>query len=199
MGREFFRLVLIAPFLAGLWADAAFARQEPVVLRRVWSERTRDPELQTAIQRSLADSTNDTENSVYYYNRVDLNGDGKPEVLVYLFGGSLCGTGGCVLIVFRTQGGEYRPVSEIALAQNPIIVSERRTHGWNDLIMKVAGGGVRQRYYAVLHFNGKTYPENPTTPPAMRLMYSARGIAYLVGNGAVGSGIPLYRGSGKTR
>src|SRR5215471_4534709 len=64
----------------------------------------------------------------YYYNRVDLDGDGEPEVLVYLFGPHVCGTGGCGALVFKSTRGGYRIVGNIVLARNPIIVSEHKTH-----------------------------------------------------------------------
>src|SRR5919199_4534738 len=44
----------------------------------------------------------------YSYNRVDLNNDGRPEVVVYLVGSYTCGTGGCTTLIFTPRGQEYR-------------------------------------------------------------------------------------------
>ena len=138
-------------------------------LRRVFSEKAPEELLEHAILETLPDYTGqnmDGEESLarYYYNRVDLNGDGQPEVLVYLVGSYICGTGGCNLLVFRELQDSYQLISEISLVNQPVIVSITRTRGWNDLIVFVAGGGARARH-AVLRFNGRTYPDNPSDAP----------------------------------
>ena len=46
-------------------------------------------------------------------------------------------------------------------AWNPIVVSRRKTQGWHNLIMLVAGGGVRPGYWTELRFNGTSYPDDP--------------------------------------
>jgi hypothetical protein len=182
-----------------LWAalillqTAVVARSQhsarPQITRRVKSERVRDEKLEEAIRRSFPEYPKMLEGEIdYYYNRVDLDGDGKPEVLVFLFGPQVCGTGGCDALVFKSAKGGYRVVGDIALARNPIIVSEHKTHGWRDLIMFIAGGGVRPGYYSVVPFNGKQYPENPSGEP---LSFRQRGTAYLVGSPVIGSGIVL--------
>lgn len=129
------------------------------------SENSRDAELNKAIIKWITSTGGNFTNEdfrrlSYYYNRVDLNGDGKPEVLVYLVGGSpSCGTGGCHTLIFKRVGTGYDLVSEIGLTRLPIIVTERRTNGWKDLIILTVGGGARANYWLV-RFNGRTYPEN---------------------------------------
>ncbi len=120
-----------------------------------------------------------------------MNGDAAPEVLVYVFGQMVCGTGGCNAFVFQSLRGEYNLVTEFSPARNPIIVSEQKTRGWHDLIMFVAGGGVLPGYYAVLSFDGTTYPDNPTVERAAPLKFRARGTAYLVGSASSKSGMIL--------
>ena len=169
----------------------------PFVTEQLKPEPERDAALEAAIKDPDGDGRPDNHDpdgnlwTHYYYNRVDLNGDGRPEVLVYLFGPYMCGSGGCNTLVFRrTEAGPYQLVADIALTNNPVVVSERRTNGWNDLITLVAGGGARA-HYAVLRFDGKTYPNNPTTPPAVPLRARARGKAYLVGSGEKETGFAL--------
>ncbi len=82
-------------------------------------------------------------------------------------------------------------MTNIALARNPIIVSQRKTRGWNDLIMYVVGGGIQPGYYTVLHFDGRTYPDNATVDPAAPLKTRAKGVAYLVGEASYETGIVL--------
>lgn len=169
----------------------------PVVTAEFKPEPERDARLEAAIKDPDGDGRPDNHDpggdlwTHYYHNRVDLNGDGRPEVLVYLFGPYMCGSGGCNTLVFRQTGaGDYKLVADISLTNNPVVVSERRTKGWNDLITLVSGGGVRA-HYAVLRFDGKTYPNNPTSPPAAPLRARARGRAYLVGSGERGTGFAL--------
>src|SRR5215467_12731274 len=67
-------------------ASTSVAQQgpKPVILRRAQPEKFRDKKLEHAIMRVLPEVGSDSENPVYYYyNRVNLSGDGKPEVLVY--------------------------------------------------------------------------------------------------------------------
>jgi hypothetical protein len=169
---------------------------KPFVTGRVGPEAARDAKLEAAIKDPDGDGRPDNHDpegtfwTRYYYNRVDLNGDGEPEVLVYLFGPYMCGSGGCNLLVFRREGDAYKLVSDISLARNPVVVSEHRTNGWNDLIFLVAGGGVRA-HYAVLRFNGKSYPDNATADPVLPLGAPARGKEYLAGSGEKETGLAL--------
>jgi hypothetical protein len=175
-------------------ASISVAQQgpKPVILRRAQPEKFRDKKLEHAIMTVLPEVGSDSENPVYYYyNRVDLNGDGKPEVLVYIFGAPVCGTGGCTALVFQAEGSEYKLISQITPARNPIVVSQTRTHGWKDLIIFIAGGGVQPGYYAVLEFDGQQYPQNPTVAPAKPLKLRSKGVAYVNGNGIAGSGLLL--------
>lgn len=194
MKSRSFQLLACMHLILFVLASISAAQQgpKPVILRRAQSEKFRDNKLEQAIMRVLGEVGRDSENPVYYYyNRVDLSRDGKPEVLVYVFGRSVCGTGGCSALVFQAEDNEYKLISEIVPARNPIIVSQSHTHGWKDLIMLVVGGGVQSGYYAVLEFNGQQYPQNPTVAPAKPLKFRAKGVAYVNGSGIAGSGIIL--------
>jgi hypothetical protein len=72
-------------------------------------------------------------------------------------------------------------------------VSPHRRNGWNDLIVFVSGGGIQPGYYAVLPFDGKKYPENPTIEPAMPLRERVKGMAYLAGADKAESDIVVSR------
>lgn len=101
----------------------------------------------------------------YAKSEVDLDGDGTPEVLVYVGGSILCGTGGCNLEVLKRDGGQLKRISDISVVQLPVGMLESKTNGWRDLAVSVSGGGV-QSATMKLPFDGKTYADNPTVSPA---------------------------------
>jgi hypothetical protein len=114
----------------------------------------------------------------YAHNRIDLNGDRQDEVVATVIGPYTCGTGGCNLYVFQSSPAGLRPVSRMSLFKPPLVVSDQRHNGWRDLITRVridAGHG----HYARLPFNGRTYPSNPSTPPAEPLRRPLPGVALL--------------------
>lgn len=149
-----------------------------------YSETSADPKLEKVILQTIPDYSKDASDNPdqflrYYYNRIDLNGDGRPETVVYLSGRYVCGTGGCEVLIFEFTGQGYKLISDISLARNPVIVSDRKTRGWNDLIMYVAGGGIMRGYYTVLRFDGQKYPENPTVEPALNSISTVKGKALI--------------------
>ena len=120
----------------------------------------------------------------------DLNGDGRPEALIYAMataesdsGSDLCGSGGCDLNILALSKTGYRQVSSISITRPPIRVLTTVTHGWHDIGVLVGGGGIIPGYEARLRFNGITYPSNPTVLQAIRL----RGVAGKVVIGSVPS------------
>lgn len=105
----------------------------------------------------------------------DLNRDGHPEALVYAIASrdgdgqaNFCGSGGCLLYVLFLTANGYRKVTAITITRPPIRVLRTMSHGWQDISVQVAGGGISPRYEARLRFNGRTYPSNPSMPPATR-------------------------------
>ncbi len=118
----------------------------------------------------------------YTWNRVDLNGDGRAEVVAQVVGPMVCGTGGCPLLIFREPSpGRLELITRMSLFKDPLIVAERRHNGWKELITRVrvdAGSG----YYAELRHDGRTYPTNPSVAPAIPLRRPEPGTAYLAWN-----------------
>ncbi len=130
---------------------------------------------QPAGQRSIADEslkkflqnyTSDPQDRTtrYFYAPVDLKGDRK-EIIVYLTGPEWCGSGGCTALILSADDSSYRVVTKLTVAQRPIRVLAATSNGWHSLGVWVRGGGVQAGYEAVLSFNGKTYPSNPTLAP----------------------------------
>jgi len=107
--------------------------------------------------------------SSYKQARADLNGDGRPEILLYVTDADSCGSGGCSLVVLSPQGNSYRAVLHSTVTQLPIRLFPTFTPGWRDIGVTVSGAGITKRYTALLRFNGRPYPNNPTVPPATPL------------------------------
>lgn len=108
----------------------------------------------------------------YAHASVDLNGDGTDEVLAYVMGPMVCGSGGCNLYVLEPQGedgGEgWRVVTRTSVTRTPVGVLTTSTNGWRDLAVSIGGGGA-QAGWVRLTYDGRTYPTNPTAPPATPL------------------------------
>lgn len=104
----------------------------------------------------------------YVYHSVDLNGDRQDEVIVQVIGPMTCGTGGCSTLILQpsadTNDATYDVVTQMSLANFPMVVSDRTSHEWNNLLVMVSGGGAEPGYRQ-LKFDGQSYPTNPTLEP----------------------------------
>ena len=133
-----------------------------------------------AVEAQLRKMCSDDDGEVrYFLNWFDLNGDGIPEALVHVRGPQVCGTSGCDTHIFWKRSGNYELISTIGLSRPLVIAALGRSHGWPNLIVFVAGGGVLPGYYAELRLNGKTYPDNPTVAPAKPLKGRPHGIVLI--------------------
>lgn len=151
-----------------------------------------DPALETAIRGAVLSRSARgaiASEARYVYNRLDLDGDGRFEVLVYVLGPEFCGTGGCSLMIFRRVADGFVLVKSIPAARPPVIVSPVRTAGWHDLLYQRSGGGA-QATWVRLTFNGVEYvpgaqrPVGPVPPEGRR---------FLTGDLAYETAIPLPR------
>jgi heat shock protein HslJ len=125
------------------------------------SETEPDADLEAAIRDVYRDyrNQNSANPARYHYNRVDLNGDRRPDVLVYLTGQYFCGSGGCTILVFQSTGRGYRAVGTIPTSRSPIIITDNQTNSWKDLIRPTSGGGARLNY-SWLRFQRGEYRED---------------------------------------
>jgi hypothetical protein len=108
----------------------------------------------------------------YVAAETDLNGDGRAEIVVYVTDPGYCGSGGCLTLVLEPDGRTYRIVMRATVSWPPIRVLSTRSHGWRDLGVMVAGGGIHQ-HEARMRFDGRRYPSNPTVPPAIPMKREA--------------------------
>lgn len=146
--------------------------------KKIEYSKSRDKQIEKALQRWAED---DNSNDIrYHYNKVDLNGDGKLDAIVFASGNFVCGSGGCVMLIFKNINEEFKLITEMSVSRPPLIVLSTLTKGWKDLAMFISGGGAKP-FWAVLKFNGHSYPENPTVAPAISKNRKFEGIEYLSG------------------
>ena len=124
---------------------------------------------QAALEASLQQflSAWDKESTPHITAFEDLNEDGKPEAIVYL-SNPWCGSGGCTTLILKQDKSSWKVVTKIVGAQSPIRVLSKTSHGWHNIGVLVAGGGIIDGYEAELAFNGKTYPKYPANIPARK-------------------------------
>jgi len=125
----------------------------------------------------------------YFATFVDLTEGGRPQVIVYFTDQHSCGTGGCTTLILAPAGSSYKVITSITIGWPPIRVLSTGTNGWHDLGIWVQGGGIQPGYEAALRFDGRTYPRNPSVPPARPLVEKEAG-KVVVPKDAVG--VPLY-------
>jgi hypothetical protein len=93
---------------------------------------------------------------------VDLNSDGLLDSVVLALGSGYCGSGGCTLAIFKGTAAGFEAVSDSTLTREPIYVLPEVRSGWHTLSVLVSGGGAEPGQ-ALLRFDGKKYPRNPST------------------------------------
>lgn len=161
--RILIQAVLFSLLAAGLCvADAQQKRQE----------------LRADAQKSLEhflQALDDSEQTRYAAAFRDLDGDGTPEAIVYLAGPGWCGSGGCNMLILKRNGDSWKEVTTTTITQLPIRVLKSTSHGWHNIAVWVAGGELLHGYEAELRFDGKTYPANPSVPPARKLRTKVEG------------------------
>jgi hypothetical protein len=120
-----------------------------------------DDSLKIFLRRYLANSRSEKrEPTRYSAALLDLKGDGKREVIVYISGSFYCGTGGCTTLILAPKASSFRVLSKIFTSRTPIRVLETGSHGWHDISVTERGGYGGEGPYAYegkISFNGKSY------------------------------------------
>lgn len=155
-----------------------------------------DPALEAAILAASPDlrpSVGSTAGGMgrisYVHGRTDLDGDGRQEVLVYLMGPYVCGTGGCTLQVFRQEARGYRLITSFPTSRLPVIVPAAGRSRWRDLWRMQSGGGAPATWVREV-FDGRGYRSKERIPAAGG---TPVGTTVLSGHPSLADGAPLVR------
>lgn len=122
--------------------------------------------LRKFLQHYVKDRSYDYRATKYFAVFARLTGTSMPQAIVYFTDQDSCGSGGCTMLILTPEDTSYKIVTSISIARLPIRVLVTESHGWHDIGVWVQGGGIQPGYEARLSFNGKSYPSNPTVPPA---------------------------------
>lgn len=160
-------------------------------LSQIWyvlSENSQDLALERAIVRSLGGETKFTR---YYYNRVDLNDDGKHEVIVYLVTPNINDTKEYPILIFQPEGKGYRLVSHIGYGTAPIIVTEQMSYGWKDIVIHSKHQGESNYWFA--QFDGEQYLGGAHSGRSYEVPsnIAVSGMAYIADEISLDSGLEL--------
>ncbi|MBC2854961.1 hypothetical protein H3N56_00380 [Cetobacterium sp. 2A] len=128
----------------------------------------------------------------YLYNKIDLDGDKKPEIIVYAYGPMVGGTGGDSGLILKERSEGYDTISKFTNLRVPIIISDKTTHGWKDIILEVYGGGGPSGT-VVMKFDGKKYPSNPSVQALLPKNTKVNGVKILSDNLSENPGISLEK------
>lgn len=113
----------------------------------------------------------------YLYNKVNLRNFSEYEILAYLEGPKFCSEKGGTLLVVEKRNDDYIINSEIRGIIPPIIISDNKNNGYNDLIVKIMNNGDEE--FRILKYNGNSYPINPLNGEKLKKGIKISGIAVI--------------------
>jgi hypothetical protein len=71
------------------------------------------------------------------------------------------------MVVLKAANDHFTPVAAIGPVRGPLLVSNSRTDGWRDLIVRISGREDMESKDVALKFDGRTYPSQPEWQPAL--------------------------------
>ncbi|REB06105.1 hypothetical protein DVB69_14330 [Sporosarcina sp. BI001-red] len=143
----------------------AEAHQTSEKIVGIQAESERNIELEKTIINYFDIPKEDLGTTKYYYNYVDLDGDGKDEILTVVMGPYSSGSGGSTALhVTQKDNGELQVKQALTLIQTPIIISDKVTNGSKEIVVMNSGGGAEGNYVTLTANEGKYNGVNDGTP-----------------------------------
>lgn len=82
----------------------------------------------------------------YYYNRIDLNEDGRDEIFTIVVGEYTKGDAGDPALLLAEGNGTFIVLESFEQIRTPVIICDTMTNGWHDIVLDVYGKGVDNGY-----------------------------------------------------
>ncbi len=150
--------------ILSVFSCAAATAGEPAELREAMAKHDAARNLKQHKLYGSPLETIDPSSYQFRFALVDLNGDGIPDAVVLMTDRDSCGSGGCAMRVLKGTKSGFSYVSGSTITREPIYVLQERNLNWSALSVRVAGGGAEPGQ-AILRFDGKRYPLNPSIQP----------------------------------
>lgn len=175
MNNLFYILALLCMFLVSGCASNTEPADEPLTPMPE-TQLYKDPG-NDVFMRAIAEyikAKDGPGNTRYEFTRLDLNGDGRREgiVLMKFPHQYWCGFNGCSMVIFEAHNDYFKLKSEVAPVRGPLMVSDKKTNGWNDILIRVSGRMHSETKDVALQYNGTTYPPQPAFQPPAQYTYA---------------------------
>jgi len=139
--------------------------------------------LKQFLQKELGDPQFESDKTTRFTSAIiQSDGASKEEVVVYIYGESWCGSGGCGLWILEPDSATFKIIGEMTVVRPPIRVLHTKSHGHYDIAVWVQDGGIQPGYEALMRFDGQSYPNNPSVPPSQRLTERVTGKVIITRN-----------------
>lgn len=98
----------------------------------------------------------------YYYNRVDLDDDGDPEIFAMIIGEKVDKDIGNPALILKEKEGDFQVLDTFEEIRTPILICDTLTNGWHDILFETYGKGIARGYVLYVHGgkDGYRYQEN---------------------------------------
>ncbi len=149
----------------------------PAGVEREQSETAPNGELAQLIAEYYEIPDDELADSRYYYNYVDLDGDGENEIFAVVVGSYTSGSGGSSALWCEQQEGKLAVKQAFTLVNMPVIVVDNEEGTAKSLIVERSGGGAEAEYVELTCTDG-VYTNVTDAEPAEDLE-NIQGVAIL--------------------
>lgn len=155
----------------------------PENIQQKMAESKANPALEKAIIDYYKIPKEELAKTKYYYNYVDLNGDGTDEILAVVMGPSTSGTGGDSML-WVLPYADMAVSQAFTLVNTPIIVTKEATNsqefGAKGLIIQRSGGGAQTETVLLTNIDGEY--ENINDGKVLKTLEDVEGTAIICNN-----------------
>lgn len=134
------------------WGFGEAGEEEPVVESK-YAEEKEYPQLAEFLAFYYKIPKEQWQETRYYYNFMDLNGDGRDEIFAVVISDELeISDGDPILLLLDENNGEFSVIEDFGTVHTPILVRETKTNGWHDIELRIYGRGLEDGYL-ICHYN----------------------------------------------